>query len=69
MSNVRESVLLVDDSKFCQPSLYRITCWDQIHKVVTNCTPPEEWLSFFDREQIEVIFPSEMGTHAEESGN
>jgi DeoR family transcriptional regulator, aga operon transcriptional repressor len=67
--NARESVLLVDDTKFCQPSLYRITCWDQIHKVVTNSEPSAEWLGFFDREQIEVIYPSGTGTNAEKSGN
>ena len=67
--NARESVLLVDDTKFCQPSLYRITCWDQIHKVVTNCEPSAEWLGFFDREQIEAIYPSGTGTNAEEPNN
>lgn len=67
--NARESVLLVDESKFGKPSLYRITYWDQIHKVVTNCAPPAEWSRFFDREQIEVIFPSDPVIDAEVSAN
>lgn len=55
--NARETILLVDSSKFRAPSLYRVVCWEQIRRVVTEVPPPSDWLSFFNERGIVVIEP------------
>lgn len=62
--NARETVLLVDSSKFAAPSLYRIASWDQIKKVITESPPPPEWCDFFQESNIEIIHPVGDSRHA-----
>lgn len=62
--HARETVLLVDSTKFAAPSLYRIAAWDQIDKVVTDRAPDAKWKAFFQAAQIEVIVPLESNSNA-----
>lgn len=52
------TVLLVDDSKLGNASLFQIVDWPRISSVVTNDRPSEEWLSFFQQKNIDVLYPS-----------
>lgn len=56
-ANARETVLLVDHSKFEAPSLFKIVEWDAISRVVTDQRPGADWTEFFASRQIEVISP------------
>jgi DeoR/GlpR family transcriptional regulator of sugar metabolism len=62
----RETVLLVDHAKFQSPSLYKITEFDAIARVVTDAPPSEDWMRFFAEQQIDVIYP--QGPQAETQG-
>ena len=59
VANARETVLLVDHTKFQAASLFKIVDWDMIRKIVTDCRPDEQWMQFFNERNIEVIFPVE----------
>jgi DeoR family transcriptional regulator, fructose operon transcriptional repressor len=55
VQNARQTVLLVDQSKFRAPSLYKIVEWDRISRVVIDEAPDAEWSQFFRSRRIEVI--------------
>jgi DeoR/GlpR family transcriptional regulator of sugar metabolism len=55
--NARESILLVDHTKFLSPSLFKIVDWDAVSRLVTDQKPNQEWMEFFDSKGIEAIFP------------
>jgi len=55
--HARETVLLVDQSKFERPSLFKIVDWAPIRKVVTDQSPPPEWREFLEGRGIEIIHP------------
>jgi DeoR/GlpR family transcriptional regulator of sugar metabolism len=55
--HARETVLLVDHSKFLSPSLCKIVEWDPIARVVTDRPPDAKWMEFFAEREIEVITP------------
>lgn len=57
MKNARESILLVDHTKFLAPSLYRICDIDEVTRVVTDCEPPAEWREYLSTRGIELVFP------------
>lgn len=57
VQNATSTVLLADQSKFGNASLFQIVDWDQISKVVTNEKPDSDWLEFFASKQIQVVFP------------
>ena len=57
VNNARETVLLVDDTKFASSSLYRIVEWSQVNKIVTNQKPTADWQTFLAASDIEVIHP------------
>lgn len=59
VQNAKQTVLLVDHSKFFAPSLFKIVDWDPISRVVTDTAPPPEWQEFFGKREIEVIYPRE----------
>jgi len=59
IENAREAVLLVDSSKFGGASLFRIVDWTGISKVVTDREPSEQWMRFFEEQNIEVVYPRE----------
>lgn len=55
--HARQTVLLVDHTKFMSPSLFKIVDWDPIQKVVTDQPPPPEWAEFLQGRSIEVFHP------------
>lgn len=55
--HARRTVLLVDHTKFINPSLYKIVDWDSIHALVTDECPSSEWLDFLQSHDIEIIYP------------
>ncbi len=57
VANARETVLLVDHSKFQTPSLFRIVGWERIAKVVTDRVPDASWSAFFAERGIPLLHP------------
>jgi DeoR/GlpR family transcriptional regulator of sugar metabolism len=57
VKNARQTILLVDHTKFAEPSLYRIVEWDAIDRIVTDEHPPESWMEFFGQHEIDVVCP------------
>jgi len=57
--NARECVLLVDSSKFDQPSLYKITDFASISTVITEKKPSPEWEEFLESQNVNIIYPKE----------
>jgi len=55
--NARETVLLVDHSKFAKPSLFKIVDFDAVTRIVTDQSPSPEWGEFLAAKDIEVICP------------
>ena len=56
--NARQTILLVDHSKFQTPSLYKIVDWEAIGWVVTDAPPSPEWMEFLAARKIDVIVPT-----------
>lgn len=63
--NAKKSVLLVDSTKFDQPSLYKITDFDMISTVLTEKMPSPQWCEFFENKNIKVIHPGNFSTSNE----
>jgi len=57
--NARETILLVDHTKFLTPSLCKICEMDDISRVVTDRLPLPEWQEFLLARGIELIVPDE----------
>jgi DeoR family fructose operon transcriptional repressor len=57
--NARECILLADHSKFDDPALYKIEDFKLISTVITDKKPDEKWCKFFNKQNINVIFPQE----------
>jgi DeoR/GlpR family transcriptional regulator of sugar metabolism len=57
--NARETILLVDHSKFLIPSLFKITEFEAISRVVTDQRPPQEWLNFLGAKGVDLMYPEE----------
>ncbi|HVT87765.1 MAG TPA: DeoR/GlpR family DNA-binding transcription regulator [Tepidisphaeraceae bacterium] len=57
VTNARETVLLVDHTKFESASLFKIVDWDVIHRIVTDERPTDDWMQFFNTRNIKVIYP------------
>jgi len=57
VENARQTLLLVDHSKFDNPSLFKIAEFDSITRVVTDRKPSGEWMEFFGGKGIAVTFP------------
>jgi DeoR/GlpR family transcriptional regulator of sugar metabolism len=58
--NSRETVLVVDASKFATPSLFKIVDWDRISRVVTEVRPHESWTNFFALHGITLVLPEDQ---------
>lgn len=58
VANARETVLLVDHSKFAAASLFRIVDWARISTLVTDQAPGPAWAEFLATRGIRTIFPS-----------
>ncbi|MCD6406208.1 MAG: DeoR/GlpR transcriptional regulator [Planctomycetes bacterium] len=57
--NARETVLLVDSSKFLKPSLFKIVDFDAVSRVVTEKSPAAEWADFLAARSVELVLPDE----------
>jgi DeoR/GlpR family transcriptional regulator of sugar metabolism len=55
--NARETVLLVDHSKFLTPSLFRICEFSDVSRIVTDQEPLPEWLEFLNTLGVEILCP------------
>ncbi len=56
VKNARQTVLLVDRTKFATPSLAKIVDWDLVNRVVTDRRPTPEWMDFLSGKGIQVDF-------------
>lgn len=59
VANARETVLLVDHSKFAAASLFRIVDWSRISTLVTDQPPPQPWAEFLAARGIKTLFPDQ----------
>lgn len=55
--NARECILLADSSKFDRPALYKIIDLQMLSTVITEKKPPSDWMDFFNRHHITVLYP------------
>jgi DeoR family fructose operon transcriptional repressor len=55
--NARETILLVDHTKFLSPSLFRICDIGEVSRVVTDQAPLPEWEQFLQAGGIELVLP------------
>ena len=55
--NARETILLVDHTKFLAPSLVRMCGFHDLSRIVTDREPPRDWLDFLNDQGIEVLYP------------
>jgi DeoR family transcriptional regulator, fructose operon transcriptional repressor len=62
VQNARQTVLLVDHSKFVAPSLFKIVDWGAISLVVTDHEPAPAWAEFFRSRGIGVKTAAENVT-------
>jgi len=61
VANARETICLVDHTKFLSPALFRIAGWEAISRVVTDRRPGPEWMEFLESREIEVVYPQATG--------
>jgi DeoR/GlpR family transcriptional regulator of sugar metabolism len=57
--NARQTVLLVDHTKFAAASLCKIVDWELISRIVTDRAPTPEWMDFLGARGIQVDYPEE----------
>lgn len=63
--NARETILVVDHTKFLTPSLFKIADFDAVSRVVTDRKPAPEWLEYLGGKGIEVVYPEGGSEQAE----
>jgi DeoR/GlpR family transcriptional regulator of sugar metabolism len=57
--NARQTVLLVDHTKFAAVSLCKVVEWDLVSRIVTDRAPDPEWMDFLTARGIQVDYPEE----------
>jgi DeoR/GlpR family transcriptional regulator of sugar metabolism len=65
--NARETILVIDHSKFLTPSLFKIADLDAFSRVVTDKPPLPEWRDFLNGKGIDVLYPEPTSSPYEES--
>lgn len=55
--HARETVLVLDHTKFEAASLYKIVEWEAIAVVVTDRLPSPEWQAFFAEKKVSLLTP------------
>ncbi len=55
--HAREATLLVDHTKFSNPSLYKIVDWGAIPRIVTDQRPEPAWMRFLEAHRIKLVCP------------
>jgi len=58
VANSRETILVVDHTKFLNPSLFRIVGFESVSRIVTDRAPSAEWTAYLEERAIEVTFPA-----------
>jgi len=56
--HARETILVLDHTKFESPSLYKIVGWDSVSTVVTDRTPTAEWQEFLKANKVSLVTPT-----------
>ncbi len=69
--NARETMLLVDHSKFLSPSLFKICEFEDISRIITDQRPLPEWLEFLNSRGVDLVYPGRQATDSgvSSSGN
>lgn len=57
IQNARQTILLVDHTKFAAPSLFQIVPWTAISRLVTDQPPAPQWAEFLASKAIQTIYP------------
>jgi DeoR family transcriptional regulator of aga operon len=65
--NARETILLVDHSKFLTPSLFKICEIADISRIVTDQKPHLDWLGFLNAQGIALYYPEQAVPAADNS--
>jgi len=55
--HARETLLVLDHTKFEAASLYKIVDWEAISTVVTDRAPTPEWQEFFKGKNVKLVMP------------
>lgn len=55
--NARQTVLLVDHTKFAAASLFKVVDWSFVSRLVTDRAPTPEWMDFLSARGIQVDYP------------
>jgi DeoR family fructose operon transcriptional repressor len=63
----RETILVVDSTKFAAPSLCKIVDWDRISRIVTDQQPDTDWMNFFESRGISVVSPPKTEPRSDEA--
>jgi DeoR/GlpR family transcriptional regulator of sugar metabolism len=66
--NARETVLLVDHTKFLTPSLFKICEFSEISRIVTDQKPLPEWLDFLRTQGIVLYYPGVVADEKDAHG-
>jgi DeoR/GlpR family transcriptional regulator of sugar metabolism len=66
--HARETILVLDHTKFESPSLYKIVDWESISTVVTDQIPTPEWQDFLSKKKVSLVAPEVSGQWAVGSG-
>jgi len=56
IQQAKKAILLADDSKFDKTAFTKTCDFAPIDYVVTNKEPAAEWLEFFPKQQIKLIY-------------
>lgn len=57
--NARQTVLLVDHTKFTAASLFKVVEWNLISRIVTDRAPSPEWMDFLSARGIQTDYAEE----------
>lgn len=57
LQNARKRVMLVDSSKFGIRATSQLFNFSLVDYLITDCRPSEEWISFFERNRVNLIYP------------
>lgn len=66
--HARETILVLDHTKFEAPSLYKIVDWEAVATVVTDRTPSPEWQEFLKIKKVSLLMPEESEQKTADSG-
>lgn len=63
--HARETILVLDHTKFEAPSLYKIVDWESVDKVVTDQDPTPEWREFLKEKKVSLVTPDMQRENSE----